>query len=231
MFCTECGAQLKDTAKFCYRCGAPTEYLKMAKESGQAEQPEKAQSFGPAAQPYGQAEPEYKSATEMDVIEFWRQRGPELLNSKAESKWMLEDRWACICDPDIPKVFKESAVKYIAKGAVREEDIICLISNNNKKYGGRFGFMICRTGFGFQTIYNPADGYKGMLFGGPAMHLAKTTGKSVEFIPYSEIVSVEGEEQVLSIGLMDGTIQKLYMSAYFNSARAAQAFKDLLGLS
>ena len=182
-------------------------------------------------QPSGQAEQVYEPDNEADVIEFWRQRGPELLNNKAENKWMLEDRWACICDPEIPRVFKESAVKYIAKGAVREEDIICLIYNNNKKYGGRFGFMICRTGFGFQTIYNPADGYKGMLFGGPAVHLAKTTGKSVEFIPYAEIVSVEGEDQVLSIGLMDGTTQKLYMSAYFNSVRAAQAFKDLLGLS
>ena len=230
MFCSQCGERLPDNARFCHKCGAPTILAQQTAQdrSGQTGNAEQ-RSYA------GQAQPDYGSQANygFDIEQFWRERAEYLLKIDGSSKLYPRDRWVVEFVPDIGPRHMNNAVK-AAKGAITPEDVIGLVTCNyadvakkpDNGSGGVVGFCLCREGFGFHTMASMSDA---MLWGAGGS-LIKMAGKSTPFIRYRDIRSAGSQGKYLHVGLKDGSVKKLYMSAVFNGEAAAAILNELIGM-
>ena len=257
MFCIKCGKPLAEGALFCGFCGAkvviPEENRAPAGSfSGSSgANPGGAQSTAANAGRYSvppMGQNAYASYTSpntgsyqaprqgnrpgFDIAEFWKTHCAPILSTHNESSFMDPQKWYAGSAAGIPRDVLEKASSFIGGGSVLPDEIIALVIINPnvlRNAAGRIGFVFCRDRFCYKgSGYNPRDGYKGMLIGGPFYSLAKSAGRKSAAIRYADIASLTAHGEYLDVFLKQGGKQTLYLEEKFNPIRTKAVFDELL---
>ncbi len=180
----------------------------------------------------GYQAPRQDNRPAFDIAEFWKTHCNPILATHNESMFMDPQKWYAGSAAGVPRDVLEKTCSFVGGGSIRPEEIIALVIMNPnvmRNAAGRIGFAFCRDRFCYKgSGYNPRDGYKGMLIGGPLYTLAKSAGRKTAAIRYADIASLNAHGEYLDVFLKQGGKQTLYLEEKFNAIRTKAVFDELL---